>query len=76
MKLREYGFIIWKLSGSSTLESQELGDLAWSLRELVEDWQDDNSVNEGQAADWLREDYKSWEHIQQQKIIADNRGTR
>lgn len=67
MKLREFGFIMWYLAGTKTLEDRELGDIVWQLRELVDDWALENSVNEGNNADWIREDYNGWQYSQQHK---------
>lgn len=60
MKLREYGYILWKLSKQDGVESDAVGDLAWHMVKLVEDWSADNLVDDGDNAEWLTETYNDW----------------
>lgn len=60
MKLREYGYIIWKLANKSDADEDLIGNIAYDIAPLVEDWSKDNEVSDSNNADWLTEPYNDW----------------
>ena len=65
MKLREYGLIIWKLSHESDITSENVGNLAYEFKDLVEDWAEDNSVTDTKSRLWMQESYQHFlDHLE------------
>lgn len=63
MKLREYGLIMWKLAHSQTISQDEMGGIAWELKDLVEDWSVDNTGEVGHNVQWFWSDYRDYERF-------------
>lgn len=60
MKLREYGFIIWTLAETKNIDNKIVGDMAYELSRLVEDWSKDNDIRDNNNIEWIQESYTDW----------------
>lgn len=70
MKLREYGYLIWKLSMDANTNEETIGKFASDLAVLVEDWSLDNELRDSNNVEWIQEPYNDWVSSKQKEASS------